>query len=179
MCTEQFGRIRGKGRCAKRMNAKLKMERFGRGALYFLGGLLALGLFCSPISFSSSNKASAPINSMTTQTNDGVWLIEYYIATNRLSYAVISGPKKNGVHGAVTCGGSSTNGSVWANLREPDGSEISIFDTGRIFQITDDKVSECPEKIDGRDFTAFLDGHHGDYSISALLNFVHHPHTRQ
>lgn len=111
----------------------------------------------------------------TATTAAGDWLIEYHITNDRLSYAVISGAGKHPMSGAVLSGGSAYGSGykIWVNLQKPDGKKLPILDTGRIFQITGGRLTECPEQISGKEFKAFLDSGPKDYSVSALLDFVH------
>lgn len=138
------------------------------GSIVCIVGLIPLLVGCD-------DKSSVTIPLTTTIGGSGksFWLVEYYVNSNSLSYAVISGPFpfSGDAHRDVDAGGMS-DGRVWVDLRRPDGSEVSILDTGRIFQVTGTNVFECPQRISGRMFQAFLDIHPTDYSISTLLAFA-------
>ena len=121
----------------------------------------------------TKSSVTIPLDTATAGTDKGSWIIEYYVSSNLLSYAVISGPfPNNNGQGHVDAGGSLPDGRAWAHLRRPDGSEVPILGTGHIFFVSDTNVTECPQRISGRTFQAFLDRHPSDYSMPTLLKFA-------
>jgi len=120
----------------------------------------------------AKSSVTIPLTTMAPSTDKGSWLIEYYVSSNTLSYAVISGPFAKNAQGHVRSGGSIPDGQVWVHLFRPDGGEVSILDTGRIFQVSGTNVIESPQHISGRTFKAFLDSQPSDYSLPALLKFA-------
>lgn len=102
----------------------------------------------------------------------GVWSIQYRLTGDRVSYAVINGPSKSQpLKGAVDYGGSS-NGTVFARLIKPDGTTLDILDTGRIFQLTDGRLTEFSDRVTAKEFKAFLDSLTTEPSLSALRAFL-------
>jgi hypothetical protein len=104
-------------------------------------------------------------------TKAGLWLLVYAFNGDALSYAVITGPSVGEVHGHSHSGGDST-GKLWAYVDKPDGTEISVLNSGRIFFFSTTNFAECPQHISGKTFRDFLDSQPSDYSISALLRFA-------
>ena len=130
-------------------------------------GMIALLVGCD-----SKSSVTIPLTTSAPSTDKGSWIIEYYVSSNILSYAVISGPFPKDGQGHVRSGGSTADGRVWVHLYRPDGSEVPILDSGRIFQVSGTNVSECPEHISGKTFTAFLDSQPSDYSVAALRRYA-------
>ncbi len=122
--------------------------------------------------FASPGGVTIPLTTSTASTAAGNWMIEYHVASNALSFAVITGPFPGNGQGHVRAGGSSADGKVWVHLCKPDGTELPILDTGRIFQISGTNFAELPQRISGTTFRAFLDSNPSDYSLSALLDFA-------
>lgn len=114
---------------------------------------------------------SLPDVAIATATKDGNWQIEYAFDGDTLSYAVITGPAPGEVPGHIHSGGDSA-GHIWAYVDKPDGSQMSVSGTGRIFFFSGTNFMQCPQRISGRLFKAFVDGNRPDYSMSALLRFA-------
>ncbi len=74
--------------------------------------------------------------------------------------------------GMYSSGGSTSDGKAWVHICNPDGTELPILDTGRIFQVSGTNVTELSEHISGRIFRAFLDSHPADCSLSAFKTFA-------
>jgi len=109
---------------------------------------------------------------MAQSTDAGTWIIEWHTNAGSLSYAVISGPSPGEeVHGHVRAGGDS-KGRIWAYLSKPDGTEIPILDSGRVFQVSGTNVIETSQRISASNFQAFVNSHATDYSLPALLKFA-------
>ncbi|MCX6968001.1 MAG: hypothetical protein NTZ46_09550 [Verrucomicrobia bacterium] len=111
-----------------------------------------------------------PGKSITTQTDLGVWLVTYLIKSGRLDYAVIAGPGLKGqeLPGCVTL---STDGSAIFN--HPDGTKKSLIGSGLLIQVSGTTVLKSTQNISGSDFQAFLDNKPKDYSLEALIAFLH------
>lgn len=115
---------------------------------------------------------SSPEESEGALAKDGHWLIDYaFNDDGQLGYAVITGPAKNEVRGHSGMGGDS-NGKVWAYVEKPDGTKISIWNSGRIFFFSGTNFMECPQHISGKTFKAFLNSQPSSYSMSNLLEFA-------
>lgn len=134
--------------------------------------LLIFILFASIIAAAHGQTFSAPGSSLSTWTEKGLWLIEYHLVGNKVSYAVISGPSTTKrIDGSVTTS-SSSNGAVSARLKQPDNTLMEILDTGRVFQIIDGKLAEFEGTVTAKEFTAFLDSGDRDFSLIALRAFL-------
>jgi hypothetical protein len=135
--------------------------------IIFVFGTVALLVGCD-----AKSSMTIPLTTTVASTDKGRWLIEYYVNSNTLSFAVISGPFAKAGEGHVRAGGSTSDGQVWVHLHRPDGSEVAILDTGRIFQVSGTNVVESSQHISARVFKAFLDSQPSDYSVPELLKFA-------
>ena len=137
---------------------------------YFLIAGVSLAFLC--ICYITFNKSVTIPESATFKTTaDGLWLIEWHTNSTWLSYAVINGPSLGEAHGHVRAGGSAS-GKQWAYLLKPDGREIPILDSGRIFQVSGTNVTETSSRISAGTFQAFLKSPQSNYSLSTLLQFA-------
>lgn len=106
----------------------------------------------------------------STSMKDGQWLLVYAFNGDALSYAVIEGPGHGVVH-SHCISGINTEGKHTAVVDKPDGTKISIADSGRIIFLCGTNFAECPQQISGKTFSAFLNSQPSDYTMAALLAF--------
>jgi len=104
-------------------------------------------------------------------TKEGLWLIDYALNGNQLGYAVITGPSQGEIKGHSGMEVDSL-GNLEAFVTMPDGSKISVWNSGRIFFFSGTNAIECPKHISGKTFKEFLRSGPSDYSMDALINFA-------
>ena len=133
------------------------------------GGLQALFGEDKGVTLSLSGKVVFGVR----DTSKGNWTLAYCIDGPRLGYAVIVGPWKDFAKSDVPLTtGKGTASPEFAILRTPDGHDIPILASGRVFQLHDDKLIELHLQISGSEFQAFLDSKPDDYSLDAVAAFV-------
>jgi hypothetical protein len=76
--------------------------------------------------------------------------------------------------------GYGPRGLEWVSLCKPDGTDVDLPNEVQLYECIDGKYRESRERVEKREFDAWLASNPGEYSIGALLEYVKsHPKREQ
>jgi len=138
---------------------------FACGALLLLAGCISVKVNDDPIAAGYSG------TSIGIPTAEGLWMVEYGTSGDWLTFAVVSGPTPVEAVSHVHAWRNFL-GPLHVNVRKPDGTEMPVQGTSRVYFVTDKDVIATPGPVSAKAFLAFLASKPVDYSLPTLLAFI-------